>query len=59
MLEVTRVVVALLASNVVFTLQKDLNESIIKGKDAQEKINPTIMEVIVENILSPPLSAEG
>lgn len=47
---VTRVVVVFLASKVVFALKNDFKEKIKKGSDAQEKINPIIMEAIVENI---------
>ena len=41
---VTRVVVVLLASKVVFALKNDFNESIIKGNDAQENIRPIIID---------------
>ena len=41
---VTRVVVVLLASNVVFALKNDFNESIIKGNDAQENSRPIIID---------------
>jgi hypothetical protein len=41
---VTKLVVEFLASKVVFALKNDLNESIIKGNDAQENNRPIIID---------------
>jgi len=41
---VTSVVVVFLASNVVFALKKLFSDSIINGKDAQEKRSPIIID---------------